>query len=398
MAEERQESAAACEGWDELKRVLTHAARDRRVHGLERTLSPPHPGLIDLSHNDYLGLRTDQAFQARCRDALAALPVGAGASRLLGGEWPIYAELEKKAAHWKGAESALYFNSGYAANEAVFRALQSSGARFFSDALNHASMIDGLRLAKIPREDLVVFPHGDLEALDKALLESPARYNVIAVESVYSMDGNAYPLAELFALAARRRGILVVDEAHALGVFGKEGEGLAAAAGLDPRQVISVNPCGKALAASGAFICGPQWLREHLINTARSFIFSTGPSPWVAAALSLAVDHVRGAHRERERLSALSQDVRTHAQALGFDTRESSSPIVPIILGDNASALAAADILFKHGIYTRAIRPPTVPEGTARLRLSLHAALTDKGMAVILDALTKVRETLCAFS
>jgi 8-amino-7-oxononanoate synthase len=355
------------------EKLATLEAQNRR-----RRLRPLTPASgIDLTHNDYMGLREDREFQARALAAATPWPAGSGASRLLGGEHRIYAEVEKAFAAWKDAESALYFPSGYAANEALMSALHLGDAVYFSDEWNHASLIDGMRLARLKPEQKRIFRHNDLMQLERLLQVCPAALKIIVVESLYSMDGDLCPARELAALAQRYEAVLVVDEAHALGVYGTEGEGWMAAQGVDHAHYISVNPCGKSMAGSGAFICGPAWLRDHLINTARSFIFTTGASPWAAAALGESVRTMKALAERRREFQERIERLHRHVDELGLNKGLSATHIIPIILGAEAEALRAEEFCQERGVLTRAIRPPTVPEGSCRLRLSLHAGLSD---------------------
>lgn len=374
------------------ERILTRLsqleAQDQR-----RSLTPIHTtsGTLDFTTNDYLGLRDNATFQQRCRLRIDSLPVGSGASRLLGGEHPIFAGVENAFAAFKGAESALYFSSGYAANEAIFSALQQQDFHLFSDALNHASIIDGIRLSRWPKEHFTIVPHRDLNALEIALKNSIAPCNVIALESVFSMDGDVAPLKAYAELAAQYRGVLVIDEAHALGVFGERGSGCLEAEGLSHKSVITVNPCGKGMAASGAFICGPRWLRDYLINTARPFIFSTAPSPWIAAALLESIQTVEGMKSERTMLQERGDMLRSELKKLGYNIGVSASPIIPVIMGANHAALHAAKILSEHGFNIKAVRPPTVPENTARLRLSLTASMKTEDLQRLASTFATLR-------
>ncbi len=332
---------------------------------------------IDLTHNDYMGLRADKAFQSRALAAAAPWPAGSGASRLLGGEHAIYGELEEAFAEWKGTESALYFPSGYAANEALMCALHLGDAVYFSDEWNHASLIDGMRLARLRPEQKRIFQHNDMQHLERLLQDCNAQLKIIVVESLYSMDGDLCPARDLAALAKKHDAVLVVDEAHALGVYGPQGEGWMAAQAVDHAQYISVNPCGKAMAGGGALVCGPHWLRDHLINTARSFIFTTGASPWSAAALRESVRTLKSLDDRRQEFQSRISRMHKHLDELGFDKGRSMTHIIPIILGPEAEALRAEAFCQQRGVLARAIRPPTVPEGSCRLRLSLHAGLSD---------------------
>lgn len=340
-----------------------------------RTLLPADA--LDLTHNDYMGLRADRSFQERARIAASHWPAGSGASRLLGGEHAIYAAVEQDFARWKGAETALYFPSGYAANEGLMSALNIGDAVYFSDELNHASLIDGMRLGRLRPEQKKIFPHNDMPALESLLAASDAAVKIIVVESLYSMDGDLCPARVLADLCRRYEAVLVVDEAHALGVYGPGGSGWMNDQGIDPSLYISVNPCGKAMAASGAFICGPGWLREHLINTARSFIFTTGASPWMAAALQESVRTMQGMDEQRHTFRRRIDRILKRLQQLGFDLGQAATHIIPIILGSEERTLRAEQYCRDRGVEARAIRPPTVPTNSCRLRLSLHAGLSD---------------------
>ncbi len=341
---------------------------------------------VNLSHNDYLALRSDVHFQDLAWQAARHWPAGSGASRLLGGEHVIYGELEQAFSQWKGAESALYFSSGYAANEALMKALALEGACFFSDSLNHASLIDGMALAKLGPEQKHIFRHNDLAHLEELLQRFPCDLPVIVTESLFSMDGDYCPLPELAALARSYRALLVLDEAHSLGIVGPQGQGLLSAHGLSHDQILTINPCGKAMGGMGALIAGPNWFRDYLVNTARSFIFSTGPSPWTAAALLESVRYVAELQERRSRLAELSLRIRHRLGSMGFDCGAGSSHIIPVLLGSEVRALAAEQYLASQGIKTKAIRPPTVAVGTSRLRISLHAGLHDADLTRLFHA------------
>ncbi len=384
------------EGFHTLKERMKDHLSQLEARDQLRCLQPidPTAKLIDFTTNDYLGLRDDETFQQRCRVSAENLPVGSGASRLLGGEHSVFGTVEKEFAAFKKAESALYFNSGYAANEAIFAALQQTDFHLFSDALNHASMIDGIRLSRWPKERFTIVPHLDLVTLEKELAASRAVCNVIAIESVFSMDGDVAPLRAYVDLARRYRGVLVIDEAHALGVFGERGSGCLEEEGLNHNAIITINPCGKGMAASGAFICGPHWLRNYLINTARPFIFSTAPSPWVAAALQESIRTIERMKAQRESLKEKGNALRTNLKRLGYDIGASASPIIPVIIGKNNDAMRAAEILSTKGFKIKAVRPPTVPENTARLRLSLRASMTNEALKQLTQCFAELRDIL----
>jgi 8-amino-7-oxononanoate synthase len=347
---------------------------------------------MDLCSNDYLGLSTDSRMKQAILEALdAGTRIASTGSRLLSGHDEVWTAVENEFARWVGAEAALYFTSGYAANIGLLSTVLRNEDAVFSDSANHASLIDGIRLAKCKR---VIFPHLDLNALEAELRwtvsGSGARF--IVVESIFSMGGDRAPLQDLAALAARYDAELIVDEAHATGVCGPGGRGCVAEAGLAGRVFASVHTCGKALAAAGAFVCGSGALRRFLINHSRIFIFSTALPPYfagqVAAGMRLAVT----ADTERAHIANLGSFLRNELQGNGFDTAGSDSHLVPVVLGSNDSALAFASRLQARGFGIRAIRPPTVPRGTARLRLSLTARLTQQILADFAGALIQIRK------
>ncbi len=347
---------------------------------------------IDLSSNDYLGLATDPRMKQSLLESVNSAPrIASTGSRLLSGQDEAWTLLEHDFARWVGTEAALYFTSGYAANMGLLSALLRPEDVVFSDSANHASLIDGIRLAKCRR---VIFPHLDLNVLEDELRRnaSVAGARVIVVESIFSMEGDRAPLADLAALAKRYAAELIVDEAHAIGVRGPRGCGCVAEAGLSARVLATVHTCGKALAAAGAFVCGSENLRRFLINRARTFIFNTGLPPYfasqVAAGMSLAAD----AEKERARLIELSAFLRNTLRTNGFDTAGSDSQIVPVILGPNDAAVNFAEYLRTRGFGVRAIRPPTVPKGTARLRLSLTAKFSKDILTAVVAAMIQARD------
>jgi 8-amino-7-oxononanoate synthase len=330
------------------RRVREHLAGIERA-GLRRAMRPPSG--IDLSSNDYLGLATHPLIKERMAEAVRQLGVGSTGSRLLRGDRECFEALEEKFARFKGTERALYFSSGYLANLAVLTTFPEEGDVVFSDSLNHASLIDGVRLSRARRE---VYPHGTIP---------DARGHFLVTESLFSMDGDVAPLRELSRAGAN----LIVDEAHAVGIYGKAGAGL-----VEDDVFLSINPCGKALGVSGAFVCGPAWAIEYLVQRARPFIFSTAPPPAIAAALDASLDIIAAEPQRRAGLLALARYIR---QRLGLP--ESDSPILPVMVGDNDRAVALAEALQHDGFDIRAIRPPTVAPGTARLRISINCNLTE---------------------
>jgi 8-amino-7-oxononanoate synthase len=349
---------------------------------------------IDLGSNDYLGLSPDPRMKQAIREALDSAPrVASTGSRLLSGHDEVWTAVENDFARWIGAEAALYFTSGYAANIGLLSAILRPEDAVFSDSANHASLIDGIRLAKCKR---VIFPHLDLNALEAelrwSLSGSGGRF--IVVESIFSMDGDRAPLRDLAALAARYDAELIVDEAHATGVCGPGGRGCVAEAGLVGRVFASVHTCGKALAASGAFVCGSEALRRFLINRSRIFIFGTAMPPYFAGQVAAGMRLAAAAETERTHVANLGVFLRNELLGNAFDIAGSDSHIVPIVLGSNDAALAFASRLQARGYGIRAIRPPTVPAGTARLRVSLTAKLTQAILADFADALIQIRKVV----
>jgi len=347
---------------------------------------------VDLSSNDYLGLATDQRMkQAVLRGVNSTSRIASTGSRLLSGHDKAWTLLEHDFARWVGAEAGLYFTSGYAANIGLLSALLRTEDVVFSDSANHASLIDGIRLAKCRR---VIFPHLDLNFLEDELRRnaSVAGARVIVVESIFSMEGDRAPLGDLAALAERHGAELIVDEAHAIGVWGPRGGGCVAEAGLSTRVLATVYTCGKALAAAGAFVCGSDNLRRFLVNRARTFIFNTGLPPYFASQVNEGMSLAKEAESERACLSEMSAFLRNELQKRGFDASGSDSQIVPVILGSNDAAVNFAESLRTRGFGVRAIRPPTVPAGTARLRLSLTAKLSKDVLVDLVAAMIQTRD------
>jgi 8-amino-7-oxononanoate synthase len=355
-----------------------------------RTLGAIHG--VNLCSNDYLGLSTDP----RLRDAVSAalgqgLPVASTGSRLLSGNAEIWEELEFEIAQFMGSEAALYFNSGYSANVGLLSTLIRPGDVVFSDAANHASIIDGLRLAGARK---VIFPHRDMDALERELGKDfpGGAQKLIVSESIFSMDGDRAPIADLVALAERYEAELIIDEAHATGVVGPQGRGLVAASGLADRVLVTLHPCGKALAAMGCFVCCSEKLKGYLINRARTFIFSTALPPYMAAQIRTAIRIAAAADQERSDLAALAAFLRDKLRDAGFDVGSGDTQIVPVFLGENERAVRFSALLNRAGFGVLPIRPPSVPAGTSRLRLSLNARLPTALLARLMDALTFVRD------
>ncbi|WP_107340636.1 8-amino-7-oxononanoate synthase [Agrobacterium pusense] len=326
---------------------------------------------IDFTSNDYLGLAEAPRLKAAIAEAIGnGVPVGAGGSRLLRGNHPEHEALEAEAAAFFGAEKAIYVGSGFAANVALFSTLPLRDDLVLHDALIHASVHDGIAAGKAKA---VAVPHNEVEAFEREIIrwrQAGGRGRPwIAVESLYSMDGDCAPLSALADLAERHGGFLVVDEAHATGVFGPGGRGLAAA--LEGRgNVVALHTCGKALGASGALLSLPAVLADYLVNRARGFIYSTAPSPLMAAAVLEGLRVVADEPWRRSRLAELVSFTGEELQRQ-LGVTPSGSQILPVMIGDNARSLKIAARLRQGGFDVRAIRPPTVPEGTARLRIAI---------------------------
>jgi 8-amino-7-oxononanoate synthase len=367
------------------------AATLAALHEADQFRDLTSPAGIPLSSNDYLAL----AMHPELKDAITRAVsedarVASTGSRLLSGNDARWEQLESDFAAFVGAEAALYFPSGYTANIGLLSSVLKPLDTVFSDAANHASLIDGIRLSHAKR---VVFPHLDLNYLQDALRnESGSGEKVVVVESIFSMEGDRAPLADLADLCDRFDASLIVDEAHATGVEGNGGRGLIHSAGRPASVLATVHTCGKALAAMGAFVAGSRTLRDFLINHARPFIFATALPPYCAAHVSKALDLVRLADAERARLWQVSEYLRENLRTRGFDIGTSDAQIIPLMLGSNETAIRFASAVNAAGFDVRAIRPPTVPKGSARLRLSLNASLRIADMDALMTSLAGVRE------
>jgi 8-amino-7-oxononanoate synthase len=370
--------------------MLTERMKDR-LADLQTRFQLRRPGSshgVNLCSNDYLALATDTRLKAAIKEGLEQSErVGSTGSRLLSGHHAVWDQLEEEFAEFAGTESALFFSSGYVANVGLLSALLTGDDVAFSDEFNHASIIDGLRLSRAKK---VIYPHADMNALEDALRShsNSAGARVIVTESIFSMEGDRAPLNEIFTLAQRYGAEVIVDEAHATGTCGAHGHGLVAELGSEALAV--VHTCGKALAGAGAFICGSRTLRQYLANHARSFVFSTALPPYFAWQISTAVRLARSMDEERHHLGLLAEALRGRLRELGYRCGASNSQIVPLIVGSNKAAVDLAAALQQQGFAVRAVRPPSVPAGTARLRLSMTANLTMRDVETFVDALASV--------
>jgi 8-amino-7-oxononanoate synthase len=328
--------------------------------------------VVSFASNDYLGLTSHPAVKAAAHDAIDRWGTGSGASRLVVGSRPIHHELELNLARWRGTESAVLFPTGFAANLGLLATLGSRGVVVHSDELNHASIIDGCRMARANGSKVVAYPHLDLEVLAENLESHSDARQVVVTDSVFSMDGDVAPITQLAALCARYSALLILDEAHAV---------------LEPipppqlsgTTIVQVGTLSKTLGALGGFVAGPAAVIDLLVNRARTYIFTTAPSPADSAAALAAIGILQSGEgaKLRDRLRSSVDRIRLNHP----------SPIIPIVLGDEAAALRASQQLLERGLLVPAIRPPTVPVGSSRLRVALSAAHTDEQINALLDAL-----------
>lgn len=346
-----------------------------------------HP-LLSFCSNDYLGLANDPALiDAACAGA-RAWGVGSGASHLVSGHLVPHAVLEQKLADFTGFARALLFSTGYMANLGIVPALVGRTDAVFADRLNHASLIDAVQLS---RADSQRYPHGDLAALERLLAASSARRKLILTDAVFSMDGDLAPLPGLLELAERFDAWLVVDDAHGFGVLGAQGRGSVAHFQLPAsRRLVYMGTLGKAAGGAGAFVAGDETLVEWLQQRARTCIFTTAGSPAIACALATSLELIADGDARRNRLWQLSAQLRDGLADTRWQLLPSPTAIQPVIIGDNHEALRVATELYQRGLWVPAIRPPTVPRGTARLRVSLTAAHTPEQVARLIDALREL--------
>jgi glycine C-acetyltransferase len=356
-----------------------------REQGLYRTIrgidTPQGPRIkidgrevINLSSNNYLGLADHPKVKDAAVKALQRYGAGAGASRLVSGDMQPHRELEVHLARFKGTEAALLFNSGYHANLGIITAMVGRGDIILSDRLNHASIIDA---AILSRTRVKRYPHCDVDVLERLLMEHrQSRRRLIVTDGLFSMDGDIAPLKEIATLAERYDAILMVDDAHATGALGGSGRGSLEHHGINSTDVIQMGTLGKAIGSFGGFVAGSRALIEYLSNRARPFVFTTALPPSVCAASSAALEIIT---QEPELIAALQERatfMRNALKAAGLNTMATESQIIPLLIGDQEKAVTVSDRLLKEGLYVQAIRPPTVPKGTSRLRITVMATHT----------------------
>ncbi len=344
--------------------------------------------LVNLCSNDYLGLASDPRLKRAAAAAVEREGAGAGAARLIAGDLPVHGELERRLARLKGTEAALLFSSGYHANAGVIGALVGRDDAVFCDELDHASILDGCQLS---RAQMVRYRHGDMGELAKLLEKTKARRKLVATDAVFGMDGDAAPLAEIVELCRRHGVMLYLDEAHSTGVLGETGAGLAEAVGLACADVdVIMGTLGKALGSFGAFVAGSRPLVDWLTSRCRTFIFTTALPPAPCGAAIAALDVLEQEPERRARLAALSTRMKAGLERMGFSMAGVVAPIFPVILGEEQVSLAASRQLRERGFFVRAIRPPTVPRGTSRLRVSITASHDEGQVDDFLRALAEV--------
>ncbi|MDP7440803.1 MAG: 8-amino-7-oxononanoate synthase [Verrucomicrobiota bacterium] len=369
--------------WRELREIASAQSTRIKLGGRE---------FINFSSNDYLGLAAHPALTQAAQEALDRFGTGSGASRLICGSLQPHHELEAALAKWQSTEAALVFSTGFAAVQGVLTSLLGQGDVIILDKKAHASMIDA---AKLSGATLRIFHHNNLGNLEKLLQWAVGQGGrvLVATESVFSMDGDRAPLAGIVELKERYGAWLMLDEAHAFGLYGPLGQGLAAADGLAGRIEIRMGTLGKAVGAAGGFICGSHQLVDLLVNRARSFIFSTAPSPAVSAAARAGVELIQGAEGEslRGQLWQRVEELMRGIESLGWKTPVQPSAILPLIIGGEDKALAAMEQLRETGLFIPAIRHPTVSRNEARLRVTLSSSHTGADVRALLDALGQAR-------
>ena len=347
---------------------------------------------LNLSSNNYLGLATHPKIKEAVIQAIHRYGIGAGASPLISGHTTLHQELSEKVARFKGTEAALIFSTGYMANVGILSALLGESDVVFVDRLSHASIIDGCRMS---RAALRVFPHRDTQSLARRLERvSPGQRTLIVTDGVFSMDGDLAPLPEIVKLARHHAAMVMVDDAHATGVLGATGRGTIEHFGLEGQVPIQMGTLSKALGAFGAYVAGSQELITYLINRSRSYIYTTSlPTAFAAASLA-ALELIEKEPQIRQQLWDNRDYYENGIKALGYDTLQSETPIIPLLVGETALALEMSNQLLAHGVFAPAIRPPTVPQGMARIRTSVMSTHTRADLDHALEVLKKVGKGL----
>ncbi|MCL4244695.1 MAG: 8-amino-7-oxononanoate synthase [Candidatus Dadabacteria bacterium] len=348
---------------------------------------------ILLGSNGYLGLSVDPAVKKAAREALEKYGTGSGGSRLVSGSTDLHRELEDSVARFKKTEAAILFSSGYLANVGTISSLVGEGDVVYSDELNHASIIDGCRLSKA---EIKVYPHLDTGRLESLLREDDRRKRrkLVVTDTVFSMDGDVAPLKDITELSGKYGAALMVDEAHAAGVLGKRGSGATGHFGVEDRVPVVMGTLSKAVGSLGGYVAGSQKLVDFIRNRVRSYIFDTSlPAPSLAASLA-AIRIIENEPERRERLWSLIRRFKNGIEGMGLKVMRSDSAIVPVLVGEAAPALRFAAVLRERGVYTPAVRPPSVPPGMCRIRVTLMATHTEAQIDAALDAFQTARDTV----
>ena len=374
---------------------LAAARLTRRRHVLEspcgRLAAVDGKKVLNFASNDYLGLAGNREIAQAMADGALQWGAGSGASHLVSGHLAPHEKLEQEIAAFTGFPRALTFSTGYLANLAVTPTLAGRGAAVFADKLNHASLIDAMQLAKANGADVQRYPHNDMAALEKMLAASNASTKLIVTDAVFSMDGDLAPLPLLHALAERYDAWLVIDDAHGFGVLGAQGKGCLAHFNLPAApRILLMGTLGKAAGVGGAFVAGSETAIEYLLQKGRSYIFTTAAPPAVACALVKSLEIIGHGDALRASLFARIAQLRDGLVALPWQLLPSPTAIQPLIVGDNEAALKLANALWERGLWVPAIRPPTVPKGTARLRISVSAAHSEADIAALIGALKEL--------
>jgi 8-amino-7-oxononanoate synthase len=365
--------------WDDMRRELARSASAGMLRSLREVQSGCGPRIrlagrevVCFSSNDYLGLAADDRVKAAAVEAVGRWGLGAGASRLLSGTSTLHLRLERELAAFKGAEAALATSTGWMANHAALHALAGRGDLVLADKLSHASLLDA---AGSSGATLRTYPHGDLRRLAAILERRRALHKrcVIATDSLFSMDGDLADLAALCDLKDRADAILLIDEAHATGVFGPRGAGAAELLGVEHRVDVTVGTLSKAIGALGGFVAGRRAMIDAIVNAGRAFIFTTALPPAICAGAMESLRIIRQEPLRRQRLLELAASLRDRLRSAGLDTGAGASQIIPILVGEAAKAVRLSERLLDEGFYVPAIRPPSVPRGASRLRVNLRA-------------------------
>jgi len=378
---------------------LSAARRRRQELGLQRAMRPVDGpqgthleidgrSVLSLCSNNYLGIANHPALAEAAARAAVDLGVGSGASRLISGSMRIHHDLEDRIAELKGTPRSLLFTSGYQANIGTIAALVGAGDEVFSDELNHASLIDGCRLSQA---SIRVYGHNNIDDLADQLSRRHGGRRLIVTDSIFSMDGDAAPLREITELAVRHDAMVMVDEAHATGVIGARGSGLVEELGLQDRVTVQMGTLGKALGGFGAYVAARSDVIDHLVNHARTFIFTTALPPPVAAAAIAALDLVAKEPERRQRLRSNATRLGHGLRAIGYSVPGSDSHILPVIVGEADETMQLSTKLLEHGVFAHGIRPPTVPPGTSRIRATVMATHSGNDIDAAIEAFRVAR-------